>query len=412
MTYPVTVGVTFDFSNGPIFGYPFTIGDPAHGILGVDVLGDVAADIVDISNQVGKISITRGYNLLQDQWQSGTASVRVYDPTGAWNPQNPASPYYGKLVPLRKIRVSGDGIYLFSGYTTGYNYTYPKDQDIGFVDIECVDGFRLFSMANVSTVAGTSAGQTTGARIDDILDAVSWPTSMRDVETGQSTVLADPGTARTSLNAIKNVEFSEQGAFYIAPSGNAVFNQRSYIISKSGQNPTTFANDGSAIDYKNIVFAFDDKLIINQASMTRGSGGTLQYAYNDASITKYFPHSINYTDLIVETDAEALNIARTYVATRAETTIRIDAITLDLNTPDYTAGISAALNLDFFDTMAILNVAQDGTTIQKTLQCMGIQHEITPNSWNTTFVTSEPIVDGFIIGSSLYGIIGTSVMTY
>ena len=411
MTYPVTVGVTFDFSNGPIFGYPFTIGDPAHGILGVDVLGDVAADIVDISNQVGKISITRGYNLLQDQWQSGTASVRVYDPTGAWNPQNPASPYYGKLVPLRKIRVSGDGIYLFSGYTTGYNYTYPKDQDIGFVDIECVDGFRLFSMANVSTVAGTSAGQTTGARIDDILDAVSWPTSMRDVETGQSTVLADPGTARTSLNAIKNVEFSEQGAFYIAPSGNAVFNQRSYIISKSGQNPTTFANDGSAIDYKNIVFAFDDKLIINQASMTR-TGGTLQYAYNDASIIKYFPHSINYTDLIVQTDAEALNIARTYVATRAETTIRIDAITLDLNTPDYTAGISAALNLDFFDTMAITNVAQDGTTIQKTLQCMGIQHEITPNSWNTTFVTSEPIVDGFIIGSSLYGIIGTSVMTY
>jgi hypothetical protein len=411
MTYPVTIGVTFDFSNGPIFGYFFTIGDPAHGVLGVDVLGEAAADIVDISNQVGKISITRGYNLLQDQWQAGTATIRVYDPTGAWNPQNPASPYFGKLVPLRKIRVSGDGIYLFSGYTTGYNYTYPKDQEIGFVDIECVDAFRLLSMANVTTVAGTSAGQTTGARIDDILDAVSWPTSMRNIDTGQSKVLADPGSARTSLNAIKNVEFSEQGAFYIAPSGNTEFRQRSYIISKSGQNPTTFANDGSAIDYKNIVFAFDDKLIINQASMTR-TGGTLQYAYNDASIIKYFPHSINYTDLVVQTDAEALNIARTYVATRAETTIRIDAITLDLNTPDYTAGISAALNLDFFDTMAITNVAQDGTTIQKTLQCMGIQHEITPNSWNTTFVTSEPIVDGFIIGSSLYGIIGTSVMTY
>ena len=411
MTYPVTVGVTFDFSNGPIFGYPFTIGDPAHGVLGVDVLGEAAADIVDISNQVGKISIRRGYNLLQDQFQTGTATVRIYDETGAWNPQNPASIYYPKLIPLRKIRISGDGVYLFSGYTTAYNYTYPKDQEIGFVDIECADGFRLFSMANVSTVAGTSAGQTTGARIDDILDAVSWPSSMRNIETGQSKVLADPGTARTSLNAIKNCEFSEQGAFYIAPSGNAEFRQRSYIISKSGQNPTTFANDGSAIDYKNIVFAFDDKLIINQASMTR-TGGALQYAYNDASIIKYFPHSINYTDLIVQTDAEALNIARTYVATRAETTIRIDAITLDLNTPDYTAGISAALNLDFFDTMAITNVGQDGTTIQKTLQCMGIQHEITPNSWNTTFVTSEPIVDGFIIGSSLYGIIGTSVMTY
>jgi len=411
VSYPVVVGVTFDFSNGPIFGYPFTIGDPAHGVLGVDVLGETAADIVDISSQVGNISIRRGYNLLQDQFQAGTATVRVYDPNGDWNPQNPASPYYGKLVPLRKIRVSGDGIYLFSGYTIGYNYTYPKDQDIGFVDIECSDAFRLFNMANITSVTGSSAGQTTGARIDDILDTVSWPTSMRDINTGNSTVQADPATSRTSLSAIKNVEFSEQGAFYVSPSGNAVFDQRSYIISKSGQNPTIFANDGSGIGYKNIVFAFDDKLIINQASITR-TGGTAQTSTNAASITKYFPHSINVTDLVVETDAEALNIAQTYVATRAETTIRIDALTLDLNTPSYTSGISAALNLNFFDTMAITNVAQDGTTIQKTLQCMGIQHEITPNSWNTTFTTSEPIVDGFIVGSSLYGIIGTSVMTY
>ena len=411
MSYPVTVGVSFDFSSGPVFGIAFTIGDPDNGILGVNVLADAASDVVDISNQVGKISIRRGYNLLQDQFQAGTATVRVYDPTGAWNPQNPASPYYGKLVPLRKMRVTGDGIYLFSGYTTGYNYTYPKDQDIGFVDIECSDAFRLFNMANITTVTGSSAGQTTGARIDDILDTVSWPASMRDINTGDSTVQADPATARTSLNALKNVEFSEQGAVYVSPGGNLVFDERSFIVSKSGQNPTTFANNGSGIGYKNIVFAFDDKLIINQASITR-TGGTAQTASNAASIDKYFPHSINVTDLVVQTDAEALNIARTYVATRAETTIRIDALTLDLNTPSYTAGINAALNLDFFDTLAITNVAQDGTTIQKTLQCMGIQHEITPNSWNTTFTTSEPIVDGFIIGSSLYGIIGTSVMTY
>jgi hypothetical protein len=411
VSYPVTVGVQFDFSNGPVFGIAFTIGDPDNGILGVNVLADSASDVVDISSQVGKISIRRGYNLLQDQFQAGTASIRVYDPNGDWNPQNSASPYFGKLVPLRKMRVTGDGVYLFSGYTTGYNYTYPKDQDIGFVDIECSDAFRLFNMANITTVTSSSAGQTTGARIDDILDTVSWPASMRDINTGDSTVQADPGTARTSLNAIKNVEFSEQGAFYVSPGGNAVFDERSFIISKSGQNPTTFANDGSGIGYKNIVFAFDDKLIINQASITR-TGGTAQTASNAASIDKYFPHSVNYSDLVVQTDAEALNIARTYVATRAETTIRIDALTLDLNTPSYTAGINAALNLDFFDTMAITNVAQDGTTIQKTLQCMGIQHEITPNSWNTTFTTSEPIVDGFIIGSSLYGIIGTSVMTY
>lgn len=410
MTLP-SVSVFFDFSLGPVFGIAFTIGDPNNGILGTNVLADSASDVVDISNQVGKISIRRGYNLLQDQFQTGTATVRVYDPNGDWNPQNPSSPYYGKLVPLRKMRILGNNTYIFSGYTTGYNYTYPKDQEIGFVDIELSDAFRLFNMANVTTITGQAAGQTTGTRINKILDTVSWPNSMREVETGQSTVQADPVTSRTSLNAMKNVEFSEQGAFYVGTTGNAEFHQRSTIIKSSGANPTIFANDGTGIGYSNIKFAFDDKLIINQANITR-TGGTLQNAYSSASIDKYFPHSFSTTDLVVETDAEALNIARAYVATRAETTIRIDALTLDLNTPDYDAGVTAALTLDFFSTAQIKNVGQDGTVIQKTLQVMGVSHDITPASWITTFTTSEPIVDGFIIGSSLYGIIGQSVMTY
>jgi hypothetical protein len=406
------VSVQFDFSNSPTFGITFTIGDPVHGVLGTDVLGDVASDIVDISDQVGKININRGYNLLQDQFQAGTAKVRVYDPTGKWNPQNASSVYYGKLLPLRKIRITANTQFLFSGYTTAYNYTYPtKDQDLGYVDIECVDAFRLFNMANVSTVTGAVAGETTGQRIGRILDTVSWPASMRTIATGNTTVAADPGSTRTSLAAIKNIEFSEQGAFYVSPTGNAVFKNRKAIVQKSGNNATSFANDGTGIGYKNIVFNFDDKLIINQVNVTR-SGGTLQNAFNSTSITKYFPHSINFTDILVQTDADALDIARTYCATRAETTIRIDAMTLDLNSPSYDAGVTAAITLDFFDTVSIKNVGQDGTVIQKTLQCMGFQHEITPNSFNTTITTSEPIVDGFQIGSTLYGIIGTSVMTY
>lgn len=406
-----SVSVFFDFSAGPVFGIAFTIGDPANGILGVNVLADSASDVVDVSDQVGKISIRRGYNLLQDQFQAGTASVRIYDPTGAWNPQNPSSPYYPKLVPLRKMRILSGTNYLFSGYTTAYNYSYPKDQEIGFIDIELSDAFRLLNMANVTTITGATAGETTGARINKILNTVAWPASMRSVETGQSTVQADPATSRTSLNAIKNCEFSEQGAVFISTTGDVEFDQRSSIISRSGVNPTVFANDGTGIGYANIKFALDDKLIINQANITR-TGGTLQNAYNSASIDKYFPHSFSTTDLVVETDAEALNIARTYVATRAETTIRIDSLTLDLNAPDYAAGIAAALTMDFFSTAQIKNVGQDGTIIQKTLQVMGVNHEITPNSWATTFTTSEPIVDGFQIGSSLYGIIGTSVMTY
>ena len=400
--------VVIDFSSGATFGYPFILDQ---GILGTNTLAEPGALTVDVSNQVNKVSIRRGYNLLQEQFQAGTATVRLLDQNGDWNPTNPSSPYYGLLVPLRKIRISADENNLFSGYTTAYNYTWDKEQNIGYVDIELVDAFRLLNMANITTVTGATAGETTGNRITDILNTIGFPSSMRDIEAGSTTVQTDPGSARTSLQAIQNMEFSEQGAFYIQPSGNAQFLSRSTIQSKSGANPTFFSNDGTGISYRNIVTALDDKLVINQTSITR-AGGTAQIANNTASQIKYFPHSYTATDLLVQTDAQALDIAQAYTATRAETTLRVDALTLDLNTADYAAGTTAALTLDFFDTIRVKNVGQDGTVIDKTLQCMGVSHEITPGTWNTTFVTSEPIIDSFIIGSSLYGIIGTSVMTY
>jgi hypothetical protein len=403
-----TLVVTFDFSSGAVFGYPFIIGE---GVLGFNTLADQAADTIDISNQVNRVTIRRGYNLLQEEFQAGTARVRILDQNGDWNPTSLTSPYAGKLVPLRKVRISADGNFLFSGYTVSYNYTWDKEQNIGYVDLELVDAFRLFNMSNITTVTGGTAGQTTGTRVTAILDTIGFPNSMREIQAGSTTVQADPGTSRTSLEAIKNMEFSEQGAFYIKPSGNAEFLSRTSIQSKSGVNPTFFSNDGTGITYRNIVTALDDKLIINQTSITR-AGGTAQVANNTASQIQYFPHSYTATDLLVQTDAQALDIAQAYTATRAETTLRVDSLTLDLNTAGYTAGTTAALTLDFFDTIRVKNVGQDGTIIDKTLQCMGVSHEITPGTWNTTFVTSEPIIDSFIIGSSLYGIIGTSVMTY
>ncbi|CAB4173702.1 hypothetical protein UFOVP1255_10 [uncultured Caudovirales phage] len=427
MSYPVTLTVTFDFSNGPVFGYPFTIGDPQHGILGTNVLANSASDVVDISDQVTKVSTRGAYNLIQDQFVSNTCSVTVIDPNGDWNPQNTASPYYGKLVPLRKLRISatylGQSYFIFSGYTDSYNYTYPKDQEYGYVQINCSDAFRLFNLANISTVASATAGQDTGTRIGKILDQIQWPSSMRSITTGgsETTCQADPGTNRTALQALKMVEYTEQGAFYIGSTGNAVFKSRAQINSYSGQNPTVFSNGGTDIPYNNIVFAFDDKLIINQTN-AQNIGGTMQSASNATSISTYFPHSFTQQNLLAQTNADALNIALLYTATRAFTTLRIDAMTLDLSDPAMvSAGIIAALSLDYFNTVQITNYGQTtstgGTsTITKTLQVMGASHEITPNTWKATFSVSEPLNASFIIGSSIYGVIGDpnylSVMSY
>jgi hypothetical protein len=215
------------------------------------------------------------------------------------------------------------------------------------------------------------------------------------------------------LQAIETATFTEQGGFYFDKGGNAVFKDRTFIYESPADTPTVFSNavGSSDIPYAGITFALDDKTIVNQATVTR-IGGTAQTAFNQDSIDKYFLHSITANDMLMQSDAEALELAQNFVGTRKETSVRIESITLDLVTLGYGAGVTAALDLDYFDPMQITNVNVAGTTIVKTLQCQGIAHSITPNTWRTTLTTQENVLDGFILDSTLYGILDTSVLAY
>ena len=415
MTLPAQIAVSFDFSNGATFGWQgFVIGDSKYGILGTNTLGTstLPEPIVDLTPNVYQINITRGRNIQRDQYEAGTCTVRVLDPLSYFNPQNTSSPYYGYLVPLRKVRVSATTAtaqkYLFSGYVTEYRYTYPVNQDTAYVDLVCSDAFRLFNMASITTVTGGTAGQTTSARISSIMDQVSFPSSLRTIATGLNTCIADQGANRTSLEAIKNAEFSETGAFYMDGSGTAVFKNRTQIMASLSKTPVAF-NQTGGIPYRNLKFSFDDKLIINQANLARVGGSTISVV-NQTSVDKYFPHTVTQTDLVAETDTIVTNIAREYVATRQETTIRIDEMVIDLL--DIAVPTDTMLGLDFFDNLLITNVQPDGSTIVKNLQYQGINWDITPNKMMATITTLEPIADGFVIGSSYFGIIGTNTLSY
>jgi len=414
MALPATLNVSLNFSSGATFGNAFTIGDPVSGVLGVGILADSAAPalIVDLTDQARQITIRRGRNVTRDTYEAGTCTVRIFDPNSEFNPQNTSSPLYGYITPLRKLRISatygGVIYYLFSGYTTDYFYSYDAAENVAYVDITASDAFRLFNLAAVSTVDGQAAGQDTGTRIDKILDTVDFPTSLRSIETGNSNTQADPATRRTSLAAIQNCEIVEQGAFYLNAEGIAVFKNRTNTISSAGATPIAF-NQTTGIPYKNLKFAFDDKLIVNQANVTR-VGGTTQTHVDLDSIATYFPHSITYSDLVAETDVDCANIAALYVGTRSTTTIRIDEMTIDLLDSNVPTG--TILNMDYFTNVAITNIQPDNSTIFKNLQIQGVAWDITPNRWFGTFTTLEPISDGFIIGNSTYGVLGDDILSY
>jgi len=413
MTLPV-INAIINFSTGPSFAQAMIIDQ---GILGTNVLADAASVIVDVSSQVNRIETNRGRTALSDQFQTGALTLRIVDQNGDFNPQNVTGPYYNLLTPMKKVQITATfnsvTYPIFSGFITSYVTTYPGEsaEDVAITTIQAVDAFRLAQIAQISTVTGATAGDLSGTRVNQILDEIDWPNSQRDIDAGLTTMQADPGTNRTALAALTTVATSEYGALYVDANNSFVFQDRAVTVGSIGGTPTVFADNGLGIDYFDASWILNDVLIFNKATITR-TGGTAQVAFNQASIDKYFLHSYYLDSLLMETDAVALDYAQAYVASRAETTIRCDAIVLDLYTPNYDTGVVAALDLDFFDPITIITTQPGGSLLEKTLQIFGVRMNITPNSWKTTLTTLEPVIDGFIIGNVDYGVLGQNVLSY
>jgi len=412
MTVPV-LNAIINFSTGPAFAQAMILDS---GILGTNVLADSQALIVDVSNVVDSVTTMRGRNLQADVFQTGTLTLRIVDQNGDFNPQNPSSPYYGLLTPMRKVAITatynGTEWPMFSGFITSYTTTTPKmATDVVYTTITAVDGFRLFQNSQITNVTLASAGDLPGERVNAILDEIAWPPSQREIEYGDTIFQADPGTLRTALAALQTASISEYGAIYMDARGSVTLKDRAFCIDSQAIPPVVFNDDGSEITYFNAVWRLDDTQVYNSASITK-IGGTAQLAQDQASIDEYFVHSYTQQNLVMDTNQAALDYARAYVASRKATRTRCDAIELDLYTENYNDGIIAALDLDFFDPVEVTTNQPGNSTLQQTLQVFGVMHRVSPNSWKTTFTTQEPIIDGFILNSTLYGVLDTSVLAY
>ena len=414
MSRPV-INVIIDFSTGASFGYPFILDSSV--LDGADVLSDSASSlIVDVSNLLDSVQTNRGRNVSSEQFQTGTASIRILDQNGDFNPQNTLSPYYTYLNPMRKMTITatylGVTYPIFAGYITGYNTSTPKfNGDIVYTTVSAVDGFRLFQNAQFFGVTGAVAGETTGTRIGKILDTIGFPVALRDIDTGLTTVQADPATQRTALAALQTCATTEYGAIYMDQTGRVAFQDRTVTVASVAGTPVVFKDDGTAIGYFDVKWVFDDTQIYNLATITR-TGGSVQTASDAASIAQFFTHSYNQSGLLMETDAEALDYAQAFIASRKDTFVRVDELTLDLQQDNYSAGTIAALTMDFFTPVSVTTTQPNSTTLSKTEQVFNVSHSITPNSWKVRFGTAEPIIDGFILDSALYGILDTSVLSY
>ena len=407
--------VFVDFDSDTAFEInPLILGSATEGILGTNTLGSGTLPL-EVTNLVSKVSIRRGRNRITSQFEAGTANVTLYDQNGDWNPTNPASIYYPNLVPLRQIIIyatyATNNYFLFSGFITNYDTGFRQgNDDLSTVTLKCVDGFKLLAGSGIDTIAGSGV-QLSGARVNAILDEIEWPISLRNIDAGDSTLQADPGTDRDALQALFNVEQSEFGGIFLDGNGKVNFVGRNALIATPAFPVYEFSDQGTDISYTNAVVALDDTNLINDVTITR-LGGQAMNAFDQDSIDKFFLHSGTRSGILVQTNAEALDQAEGILATRKDPEIRIDSIQLNLYDDANPNKPLAGVDIELLDGVTVTKTTPGSTSVVQSSLVNAIHHDITESSWMTTLYTTEPLLAGFVLDSDVSGILDADVLSY
>ena len=412
MSLPCTPVVKVRLGTGVSFGDPLVLGDPLNGILGTNVLGSAAIQVVDISSTVQRISVSHGRDRMFEEYLPSEAIIEFQDFTGDWDPSNTSSPYYPEVKPMRQVQIytsyNGTTYPIYSGYIYSYDYDWADPSvDYALVTLQCVDAFRLLALANITDVPGDANKDLPGTRIGLILDEIDWPTAARAIDTGDTELQSDPGDERSVLQALQTIEKSDLGALFIDHNGKITYYDRGHLSQLAAGPATLFDDIGLNIQYQDISVSFDDTELANQVTLTR-AGGQPQTASDTASIDEYFLRTYSRSELMMETNALALIRANQILNYRKQVRLRIDSLTLDVaQDPDR---IEAALSLEIGDPIVVRKTMAGGSHIDTRLAVQGHTHDITPDRWITRLTTAQPLSTAFILGSAEFGVLGTSTL--
>jgi hypothetical protein len=412
MSLPAEPIVQIRLGTGPQFADVLVLGSLTDGILGTNVLGTIATQTVDVSSTVQRISVRRGRDRMFEQYSPGQAIIQFLDFTGDWNPDNAASPYYNQILPMRQVKVTtaylGTGYGIFTGFISSWDWTWADQAaDYAIVTITAVDAFRFLQLAEITSVTGAANKDLPGERLDLILDEIDWPTNLRAIDTGDTELQNDPGTARQTLIACQVIEQSDLGAFFVDADGNITYLSRANLAIRASGAATEFNDDGTDIAYQDLDINLDETELANDVTFTR-LGGSAQNVSDATSISDYGRRSYSQDGLMMETNALALNRANLVLAYRKTPRLRVDSITLDLSS--VSNRIPAGLGLDIGDPIVVNRTMAAGTTFDLRVTVNGISHDITPDRWITRFTTAYPLSTAFILGSSEFGILGTNTL--
>lgn len=398
------------------------LGDDPRGKLGTGRLAPDAAG-TDVSADVDGVSSRRGRSRPFGSFTAGSATVRLKDQHGDYNPTNLAGRFVAagatQVRPMVRVALmveypSGSGTRYPVNVVWAEKWTPSWTLGEAYVTMIGADAFKSLARAapaGPSVPAG--AGETTGARIARRLNDHGWPAGARDIDAGKSTVQATT-RSQSPLADMQDAETAEAGYLFMGRDGKVVFRDRHSrfedVVSATVQ--ATFGEDIDAgeLHYDGIVPANDDAQIINSVTV-QIDGGVEQHVEDQDSIGRYLERTSNTSGLILETDGEAAQWGEFLLGRFADFDARIDQLHFDLVPGDYRFAV--LLGLDIGHRIAVVRRTPDGATITREAFVEAIEWAGSSASWTCDLsLSSAETFTGFVLGSTELGDTAAPLVAY
>ena len=387
----------------------FELDDAIRGVLNnPDYVLDGTTEFADITQYVETVNIRRGRQRTTDQTtQAGTCSFTMteYALDQNLNPLNDLSIYYDSaqdmpgLAPLRIVRVSRDGQYLFVGRVTNYDYRYTLGA-LDEVTVVCADDFYLLSRTALATF--TPSAETSAARLSTVL------ARPEVAYTGTTSITASPVTTlgnylvadNTQVAAyINRINQAEQGRIFLSRSGVLTMQPR---ITSAFSSPSLELSDAGDVPYNALTIEFDASNVVNRASILRETG-IAQVATDATSIAQYFTQSVEPTDSLLSSDPQAATLASYLLV--AQPSPRYTSVGIWFGSLTSPQRDSAAV-IELGDLIEITKTETFGTVTQE-LYVEGIDHTISFEGGHAMRYYTSPtsLVYAFILDDATYGVL-------
>jgi hypothetical protein len=335
-----------------------------------------------------EVDIRRGRQFQNDFLEAGTAAVILNNQSGAFDPSNTSSPWYGVLIAGMQVRITGNATVIFTGFLEDNAVNqgiYPT------VSLTFVDGLAQIAKAIAPALATSDFSETAALRAARALDLADWPGGGSRSLTG-TTVMQKTKQNMSCLEMLEQCANCVGGRFYVSRTGVATL----VGIADKFTRPTRllFSDQGDAnsVGYDGLITNPGTDYVYNEAIVFRGPKKAQKTARYTSSVSTYGLKS-KKLDAPILNETSAANLALYAARKDSDATVLAEQV-------DFTAiGIGALatdmLETELNDLVQVKRLTYDGRSITINSVVEGLAHSITSDNWRVSYFTS--VVDPYTI---------------